>query len=270
MLDLSNVTLVSIDSVADHYSKSNIRLAAISRIVPKLLKEIKFGDILMINPFGKNKELLNEDFVPHWKDFPLNKSPKNIAWLNNYLIKKLPHLIKTEWYLIIQWDGFPTNTEQWSDKFFEYHFLGGGHSVFNGGFSLRNTNTMRIISEVDDTFGLGAEDGFYSCFLDNKWTKNKNTPFKIKWAQEDIVNKFCSWDLSKISQYGDAFGWHRYDRLSKSYIKSRFSSLSIFSDNEIVKLVSYCLLKEIEFKFYETTPIKLFDMEYNEDFFDNY
>lgn len=271
MLDLSNVTLVSIDSAADHYSKSNIRLAAISKIVPKVLEGIKFGDVLMINPFGKNKDLLDEKFTPHWKDFDLDLSPKNIAWLNNYLIKKLPFLIKTEWYLIIQWDGFPINSYKWNNKFFEYHFLGGGHSTYNGGFSLRNTNTMRKISEIDDDFGMGAEDGFYSCFLDNEWTLNKSTPFKIKWADEDIVNEFCFWNSSAYKTHPNAFGWHRYDTLSKNHIKENFYKISAFSNNEIEKLVNYCLFKEINVEVLNNEKIiKNFDMEYNQEFFDNY
>ena len=147
MLDLSNVTLVTIDSAADHLSKNNIRLAAISRIVPKLLDKIKFGDLLIINPFGKNKDLLNEKFDTLWSyDF---EKPRDINWYSNFAVKKLPTLIKTEWYLIIQWDGFPDLKhceKTWDNRFFEFPFLGGGHSVYNGGFSLRNTKIMKDLS----------------------------------------------------------------------------------------------------------------------------
>ena len=43
MLDLSNVTLVSIDSAADHLSKNNIRLAAMSRVFRKIIENINFS-----------------------------------------------------------------------------------------------------------------------------------------------------------------------------------------------------------------------------------
>lgn len=269
MLDLSNITLVSIDSVTDHYSKSNIRLAAISRIVPKILEEIKFGDVLMINPFGKNSNLLNLPFEALWD----NKNPiKNICWLNNYLVKVLPKLIKTEWYLIVQWDGFPININKWNNKFFEYPFLGGGHSTFNGGFSLRKTETMIEISKVNDSFDSGAEDGFYSCFLDNEWTLNKNTPFKIKWPEEDIVNEFCFWNSSiQNTSFGwPSFGWHRYGYLSKYNMYQMFETYRIFSQEDLKKLISYSLYKEIEYPILDESPIKLFDIEYNNEFFDNY
>jgi hypothetical protein len=268
MLDLSNVTLVSIDSAADYEFKSNIRLAAISRIVPEIIKEIKFGDVLMINPFGKNKNLLEIIFEPHWKDFKLGYSPKNIAWLNNYLIKALPKLIKTEWYLIIQWDGFIVNSDKWNNEFFKYPFLGGGHSSLNGGFSLRNTNVMRKISEIENTFETGAEDGFYSCFLDNRWTENKNTPFKIPFPDEQLINEFCLWD--SVNSNIPTFGWHRHKYLSKGNIETMFNKYQIFSLKELNKLVSYCLYKEIQFPVPDNEIIKLFDMEYNDEFFNNY
>lgn len=265
MLDLSNVTLVSIDSAADHYSKSNIRLAAISRIVPEIIKEIKFGDVLMINPFGKNSNLLDLSFQGLWD----TKNPeKNIAWLNNYMIKVLPTLIKTEWYLIIQWDGFVVNTGMWKNEFLNYPFLGGGHTLLNGGFSLRNTETMLKLSKINENYDTGAEDAFYSSFLDIPNVNNKkNTPFKIPWPDEAIINKFCFWD-SSITE--NSFGWHRHEYLSKGNIYRMFNRYQIFSQEDLKKLVSYSLYKEIEYPLLDENPIKLFDIEYNNEFFDNY
>lgn len=273
MLDLSNVTLVSIDSVADHYSKSNIRLAAISKIVPALENHIQFGDILMINPFGKNKDLLDSKFEPHFKGFQIDTSPKNIAWYSNFMIKQLPFLIKTDWYLVIQWDGFPIHRGNWINDFFNYDFLGGGHSVYNGGFSLRNTEMMCRISEIKDDFETGTEDCFYSSFLNNEWMEQKKTPFKINWAEKNIVDKFCFWEETGIND--GSFGWHRTGRLSKGSIEKAYKALNIFTEDEIYKLTEFCLVKEINKpelfgmdKNYNF--IKNIDMEYNQSFFDNY
>ena len=274
MIDLSNVTLVSIDSASDYESKSNIRLAAISRIVPEILKEIKFGDVLIINPFSKNKELLNIEFEPMWSEFNLSQNPKNIGWLNNYLIKVLPNLIKTEWYLIIQWDGFPINPKSWSDEFFDYPFLGGGHSILNGGFSLRNKDTMIKVSQINETFETGSEDALYSVYLDNKYTTNKKTPFKIKWPDANIIDKFCTWEGSQILDGpSNSFGWHKHSHLSKTQMTRLFHHIGIFSNKEIQKLVSYCLLKEIDIPFKNIeieNLINNFDIEFNNEFFDMY
>ena len=270
MLDLSDVTLVTIDSVADYPSKNNIRLAAISRIVPKLCEKIKFGDVLAINPFGKNKHLIDEPFDTLWQ-YDFERNPRNINWYSNFVIKKLPHLINTKWYLIIQWDGFPDLRhceESWNNKFFEYPYLGGGHSLYNGGFSLRNTELMKQLSTVNDNFGTGAEDGFYSSFFDNRYNLEKNTPIKIKWDEEEVVSKFCV--FLKYDQTKPFFGWHRSNFLSEWAIGEMYKFSECFNQTEIRKLLEYCSTKTVSGELFIHNYMKHFDMEYNPDFFDNY
>ena len=267
MLDLSNVTLVTIDSAADHLSKNNIRLAAISRIVPKLLDKIKFGDLLIINLFGKNKDLLNEKFDTLWS-YNFEQQPRNINWYSNFAVKKLPTLIKTEWYLIIQWDGFPDLRhceETWDNRFFEFPFLGGGHSVYNGGFSLRNTKIMKDLSTIQETYDTGAEDGFYSSFFQNKYQKNKNTPIKLKWTEDDIVDKFCT--FRNYNQTIPSFGWHRSNFLSDWAIKDMFKWADCFDVKEIDKLLQYCKSKDFPTHLFVNDYMKFFDMDFNEDFY---
>jgi len=273
MIDLSNVTLVNIDSAADYYSKSNIRLATISRIVPDILKKIQFGDVLMINPFGKNKNLLSYDFEPLWKEIGQEgkTAPLNINWYSNFLIKRLPFLIKTEWYLIIQWDGFPISPNSWSNDFFNYPYLGGGHSLINGGFSLRNTETMLKISQINNSFDAGSEDVFYSCFFDNEWNVNKQTPFKIRWPDEKTVSKFCFWNNeNKDIEY---FGWHRSENIPKVYMNMFFEKTKLFSKQELRLLSAYLSYKEMFFEFDGIDTEKLlknFEMNYNDEFFNMY
>lgn len=270
MLDLSNVTLVTIDSGADHLSKNNIRLAAISRIFPKLLEKIKFGDTLAINPFGKNKHLIDEKFDVLW-EYDFDRFPRNINWYSNFVVKKLPNLIKTEWYLIIQWDGFPDLRhcdQSWDKRFFDYPYLGGGHSLYNGGFSLRNTKVMKEISTINQSFGAGAEDGFYSSFFDNRYNVDKITPIKLKWDEEEIVNKFCV--FLKYNSTKPFFGWHRSNFLSEYDLKEMYKFSDCFNQDEITKLVQYCSTKIIPNHIFLDDYMKHFDMEFNPDFFDNY
>jgi len=61
MLKLDNVTLVMIDSLDDYCDKSNIRIATLSKILPKVLENVQFGNILSINPFNKNKHLIDKN-----------------------------------------------------------------------------------------------------------------------------------------------------------------------------------------------------------------
>jgi len=266
MLNLPNVTLVSIDSAYDHPSKSNIRLAVVSRVVEWLKSEINFGDYLFINPFGKNKDLINEKFECLW---PLAEGSgyNPIMWYSNFLIKKLPHLIKTDYYLIMQWDGFPINAQMWTNDFFNYEYIGGGHSVFNGGLSLRKTQTMLEVSKVKDSFGSGAEDGFYSSFLDNEWNSKKETPIKLKW-NTNVSKTFCNFlGNDENGNLIPAFAWHRSQYSSEQFLLERYRDLQIFSNSEIDKIKTFSLLKSIPKEFIIDNYIKDFDIDFNENFF---
>ncbi len=265
MIDLKKVTLVTIDSAEDFTSKSNIRLAAISRLFPFLLSEIEYGDILSINPFNKNKHLLNEQFETIWPFDWDNRINQAISWYSNFLVKRLPHLINTEYYLIVQWDGFILNPHSWDNQFFKYPFIGGGHSVHNGGFSLRNTEVMKRISECKETFGSGAEDGFYSSFFDNEWMASRNTPFKIEWPGEDLSNKFAS--FTGYDRSLNSLGWHRSGFYSPAHIAETYRNTNIFSKNEIDMLVQYSLIKDIPDEILIPNYMESFDMEYNENFY---
>lgn len=267
MLELNNVTLVSIDSVHDHRSKNNIRLAAISKIVKYLSTKIKFGDYFFVNPYNKNSNLITEPFEALWPMMDIDSNP--IMWYSNFLIKKLPYLIKTDWYLIIQWDGFPVNENRWDNNFFEYPFLGGGHSTYNGGFSLRNTETMIELSKINDNFGSGAEDGFYSTFLDNEWMRNKNTPIKLKWANPHISNKFCNFQgMSNSIMPDNFFGWHRSMYTSEQFLIEIFRNMEIFDSSEIEKLKLYGLSKSIKKELLVDSYIKELDIDFDSNFFE--
>lgn len=267
MLTLKNVTLVSIDSVQDWPDKRNIRLAAISRLVPHILKNIEFGNVLMVNPFGKNSSLLSESIPELWG----NHSNKGVNWYSDFVVKKLPYLIDTPYYMIIQWDGYPVELINWDSRFFEYDFIGGGHSLLNGGFSLRRTRTMREIAKYNNTYGFGSEDGLYSAYLDNKWRSNYKTPFKLKWPWESALIKFAlfnqdDWPLGNPLP---SFGWHANDSMSRQKISNLFNYLQIFNQEEIKMLTDYYTLKDLHYKL-DIEIVKLFQLNYNEEFFKNY
>ena len=113
-----------------------------------ILEDINFGDVLLINPFNDNANLIDEKFDTLW-GYDFDSNIRNIMWYSNFIIKKLPHLIKTDYYLIVQWDGFPLFfndlENNWKSDFLNFEFLGGGHSVYNGGFSLRTKKCMKEV-----------------------------------------------------------------------------------------------------------------------------
>lgn len=60
---------------------------------------------------------------------------------SNTTLKLCPHVCKSDYDLIVQWDGYACNADAWTDDFLEYDYIGATWDdgvVGNGGFSLRS------------------------------------------------------------------------------------------------------------------------------------
>jgi len=266
MLKLHNVTLVMIDTLDDYCDKSNIRIATMSRVLPKILEEVEFGDIISINPFNKNSNLIDKQIEQKvWNRN--NNEVHGINWYCEFIVSKLPYMVKTDYYLIMQWDGFIVDSNNWLDDFYKFDYIGGGHTLLNGGFSLRKTKTMRNIiengnPEILTKSGISSEDHLYSSYFKFPFEFNKpnyDLPFYMEWPGDLILNKFCN-----FMRINSSFGWHRSGELPIKYCVKRYEDLHIFSQSEIKTIRNYLLLKETNGIEYN---IKDFSLEYNESFF---
>src|SRR4030095_4866549 len=68
---------------------------------------------------------------------------------SRFVMKELAAHVDTDFALLVQWDGFVVNASAWSDDFLEHDYIGAkwifyddGHTVGNGGFSLRSTRLL--------------------------------------------------------------------------------------------------------------------------------
>ena len=85
-----------------------------------------------------------------------------------------PH-ITTDYALFIQWDGMPTQADQWDDKFLTYDYIGapwpGYHkdqNVGNGGLSLRSKRLMDAVAAKYNEYSYnkhGPEDQWICKYL---------------------------------------------------------------------------------------------------------
>lgn len=284
MLDLKNVTLVLIDTLDDYCDKSNIRIAAMSRILPKILEQVSFGDILSINPFNKNSFLINKKIEQKvWNRN--NPEIHSINWYCEFVVSKLPFFVKTDYYLTMQWDGFILNPNHWTDEFYKFDYIGGGHSLLNGGFSLRKTQTMRNLIKKGNPqslmqYGISSEDHLYSCYFDfekhpNEFTKpNYDLPMHFEWPGNKIINKFCCQMIyndpnEDVIDYNfgwttNSFGWHRSGFLGIEFQINQYKKLNIFNDNEITKIKNFLSVKDIINFDYK---METYSIEYNDEFF---
>lgn len=74
---------------------------------------------------------------------------------NKFCIYELYKIIKSEFCLLMQWDGFVINPSLWSDDFLNYDYIGAPwdhasskNKIGNGGFSLRSKKFMEAGSKL--------------------------------------------------------------------------------------------------------------------------
>lgn len=136
MLSLPDITICSIDCVTPELSAKAINFSS---------ESIDFGDSILFSHIlvsGKFRSI----------EIPNLKSRNDYS---QFVIKELVGSIKTKFVLIVQWDGYVTCPSAWTNEFLEYDYIGArwpwhkdGLTVGNGGFSLRSTNLMREVKNL--------------------------------------------------------------------------------------------------------------------------
>ncbi len=243
-VDLSNITLVVIDDLKDLPTEKNIRYIILDKAIKYAKTYIDFFDVKFFSPLhGFKKQFVNGSEYSQW------------------VIKNLPYEIESEYYLIMQWDGFIVNPNKWNTDFLKYDYLGGGGGLQNGGFSLRKTSKMRKLSNIKYCDYFGNEDSFYSLFfndvcknvnktddrfdenfykecVENEWIY-KNQPFDINYTHTHDVN----WDCNKFSSFftlnTESFGWHWSGELDLFTTLHFYKKINMFSEEELKIIHNY-------------------------------
>lgn len=132
---------------------------------------------------------------------------------SEFMIKELPYFIKTDFALIVQFDGFIVNPKAWTDEFLKYDYIGAPWwydelNVGNGGFSLRSRKFMEACSKFDYGKKPHPEDDVIC-----RQFRNDFESMGFKWAPENVASKF-SWEGNvKYPNYNGAFGFHGRNNL---------------------------------------------------------
>lgn len=119
----------------------------------------------------------------------------NLVNYNRFMVEELNSVIKTDFVLTIQSDGFIINPHLWQSKFFDYDYIGAPwpwHGVCgNGGFSLRSKKFLELSSKLKydphhEEYNLCPEDAFLCLEKYNRkfFIKNEIKFADIKTALE--------------------------------------------------------------------------------------
>jgi hypothetical protein len=139
-----------------------------------------------------------------------------------FVLKELNNYIKTDFVLLIQYDGFIVNPDSWSTEFQNYDYIGAkwwwyndGYNIGNGGFSLRSKRLLQALSNDNVPISIESlkygEDTFI-CRIYRRFLENQ---YNIKFASESVADKFS---YERSDPVGNPFGFHGLFNLWR-YIK---------------------------------------------------
>lgn len=197
MLELKNVELIAIDGLSDrNFERLNDSVKALEYSS----KDINFKSIKILSP-EKPKNL-----------------PKKIQWCETktfdykyysiFCLRDLMDYIESDYFILVQSDGFILNPNKWTDKFLDYDFIGSPECPnrklpnyyewviekfpknfecgWNGGFTIRSYRLMECIKKLnlnlDDMVMDENEDHIIS--------------YTIRNELEELGCKFPPFDIS--------------------------------------------------------------------------
>lgn len=191
-LNLTNVTLVGIDGYIPTRLIRPIRICT---------NYCNFYDVVMV------------------QDKDINTAEK----YSYFVMKQLNDYIKSEFCLIIQYDGYILNPNMWTNEFFNYDYIGavwkyGPESlVGNGGFSLRSKKLLKILQREEVKFN--HPEDHYIC------RKGCNYEYLvsqgIKFAPVELANKFS---IEGGIWSGNSLGFHN----------DRITNISKWAENDYI------------------------------------
>jgi hypothetical protein len=118
---------------------------------------------------------------------------------SHFMLKGLVPYINTDHFLVIQYDGYVANENEWTDEFLEYDYIGAPWSgmwgkefdVGNGGFSLRSKKLINALQDDDIQFDLNMQYGTHEdviiCVIYRKMLEEK---YGIKFGTRQLAEKF--------------------------------------------------------------------------------
>lgn len=208
--ELKNVTICAVDCV-------NVKLAIAA--IRKSFIECSFEDAIIFT--DKKENLENIRFIEISK---INSRED----YSRFILKELPSHIKTTHVLIVQWDGFVINGNQWSNQFLEYDYIGAKWpwladdiKVGNGGFSLRSKKLLNLMAQDQFPFLENMNEDQQIC---QHYRKKLELNHKILFANVDLADKFS---YERHLPNLPTFGFH-----------GLFNFWRYFNDDEIIEIAA--------------------------------
>jgi hypothetical protein len=191
MIDLSNVTLLSINTHAPEMSVRALQYSS---------KEIKF----------KNKKILSDKIPDNLtNDIEFIQTPEFLGreHYSDFVMNNLGDYVDGDFAMMIHDDGFIINPHLWSDEFLRYDYIGAPwpgpieqteQRVGNGGFCIRSKRLIDFCKTIKSEPG---HDDWTIGVTHNEYLKKQGFTFApvevaMKFSLESEISE-CPFDLTQ-------------------------------------------------------------------------
>lgn len=212
-MNLSTITLISITN-QDKYLDT-------IKAIDFTCKDLEFADVKIISNIKIN------DKYEHIH----NNAVDTLIGYNEICINSLYDIVKTDFCLIVQWDGFVINPQLWKNEFFNYDYIGApwDHAVSknrigNGGFSLRSKKFLEVSKSLkyephnckwlydwQANYRDVAPEDWFICYNNYEYIVEQGVKFPNVKLASDFAIEYpvpCHrFDKNDISTY-KSFGFH--------------------------------------------------------------
>ena len=224
--NLKNISLVCIET-------RFVELALFA--IKKSTQNLAFDEIILFS----DKKFDVPDEVTNIIIPPINSTQE----YSEFIVKKLPDYITTDFILIIQWDGFVINHNLWNDDFLKYDYIGAPWGdrpvkVGNGGFSLRSKKIL-LAAQTIVSDNYHPEDRV----ICETYQKYLEESFGVVFAPEDLALVFSFEDVYVDHE---TFGFHALYNIAKILNGDELINyISILPKNILQTRLSRRLIKKL-------------------------
>lgn len=234
-MNLSNVTLCAADSIHPALAARALEISA---------ARCTFADAI----------LFTHDVVPTSVRTVLIPRLQSKEDYSAFMVKRLVNHVATPWVLVAQWDGYVLDAAAWSDKFFSYDYIGAcwpfhqdGMNVGNGGFSLRSTKLLQVLTDARFEFLPGVNEDDLICRV---YRPLLETEYGIRFAPAEVAARFA---YEHVRPDSPTFGFHAafnmWRHVDDDTMMQMLAALDVrtFTSNEVMQLLmAYCDLRKFD------------------------
>jgi hypothetical protein len=165
---------------------------------------------------------------------------------SEFVLKDLPNHVSTGHCLIVQWDGFVLDADQWDPDFLSYDYIGAPwpqfrdrHDVGNGGFSLRSRKLLEAC--WDPKFRTTHPEDMSICRVNRQMLEQEHG---IRFAERSLAERFA---FERAVPEEPTFGFHGIFNIIPALGTERFWSMYQTLDDRRTAFVDYpILMRQLE------------------------